>query len=63
MMNNNIWFKRNTTAFLNDYLSVFKQNYNKIVKRDIFFVKKYFTLKVINNEGNSTLNFEAKELL
>jgi len=62
-MNNNIWFKRNTTAFLNDYLSVFKQNYNKIVKRDIFFVKKYFTLKVINNEGNSTLNFEAKELL
>ena len=63
MMNNNIWFKRNTTAFLNDYLSVFKQNYNKIVKRDIFFVKKYFTLKVINNEGNSTLNFETKELL
>ena len=62
-MNNNILFKRNTTAFLNDYLSVFKQNYNKIVKRDIFFVKKYFTLKVINNEGNSTLNFEAKELL
>ena len=63
LISNNIWFKKNLTEFLNDYLSVFKGNYNKIVKRDIFFIKKYFSLKVINKEGNSTLNFEAKELL
>jgi len=63
LTSNNILFKKNLTAFLNDYLSIFKGNYNKIVKRDIFFIKKYFSLKVINKHGNSTLNFEAKELL
>jgi hypothetical protein len=63
LISNNIWFKKNLTAFLNDYLSVFKGNYNEIVKRDIFFIKKYFSLKVINKNENSTLNFEAKELL
>ena len=60
---NNTWFKKNLTVFLDNYLSVFKGNYNKIVERDIYFIKKYFSLKVLMKEENSTLNFVLKKKL
>ena len=42
LMNNNRWFKKNLTEFINNYLFVFNGSYNEIVKRDIFYKKIFF---------------------
>ena len=63
LSNNNIWFKKNLTEFLNNYLSVFNGIYNEDIEREIFFIKNYFSLKVIDEEQNSYLDIEVKRNL
>ena len=60
---NNNWIKNNTSEILDNYLSIFKGNYDSELAIDIERIKKYFSLKVLSKKKKSAINFIAKENL
>lgn len=62
-INDNNWFKKNKTEFLKNYISIFNGYSNRIIERDINYIKQYLDLKILVKDGNMTLNLETKEKL
>ena len=54
----NNWISKNTTEILNNYLSVFKGIYSKNLIEEIEKIKKYFSLKLLSKNKNSSLNLK-----
>ena len=59
---NNNWIK-NKTEFINYFLPNITEENNKTLINDLNKIEKYFSLKVLLEEENCSLNLEAKEKL
>lgn len=59
---NNNWIKPDS-QILNNYLYNFKGIYNQQLLKDIDKIRKYFSLKILINNDNSSINNETKKIL